>query len=448
MDFEEKIEEFIALNNLFKKGDRVVVGISGGADSVALLLSLKNYGCYCVAVHCNFHLRGEESNRDQSFVESLCRKLAVTLKVFHYDTTGYAEAHKCSVEMAARELRYADFERVRCEQKCVAIAVAHHRDDSVETVLMNLVRGTGIRGLSGIKPVNGFVVRPFLCVSRADIEEWLESQGQTYVTDSTNLSCGYTRNKIRLRLLPIMRELNPDVDNAIFLTSERLAQTFDIYKKCVDEEIAGLVSITAEGTVRIDIEGLMESASAESVLYEILSPYGFNETVIRNILSTLDAGAGRTFESAEYTLVTDRNCLLVKKNIEMLPDGYHCDISVPAEGQSVVGLPDGRKICISVLPGDTRLIRNPEVAMLDSEKTGDKLTLRVWRRGDSFVPLGMRGRKLVSDFLTDCKLSLLQKREQLVLCSGEDIIWIVGRRIDNRYKVTADTGHIVSISVG
>ena len=201
MQFTDKVKEFISSNALLKDGAHVIVGLSGGADSTALLMVLLRLGYRCTAVHCNFHLRGAESDRDQQFVTDLCKKLGVELKVCSYDTQSYARQNGISIEMAARELRYADFERIMNDTGADAVCIAHHRDDSVETVLLNLIRGTGIKGLTGIKPRNGHIIRPLLCVSRQEIEDWLHKEDQPYITDSTNLETDYTRN-LRSRLNP------------------------------------------------------------------------------------------------------------------------------------------------------------------------------------------------------------------------------------------------------
>ncbi len=443
MTVQEKVRGYISENRLMKPDERVLVGVSGGADSVALLLVLTGLGYGCVAVHCNFHLRGEESDRDQRFVEELCEKLGVRLFVRHYDTAGYAREHRCSIEMAARELRYGDFEALRVQNGCAWVAVAHHRDDSVETVLMNLIRGTGIRGLTGIRPRNGYVVRPMLCLSHAEIVAWLDSLGQSFVTDSTNLLCDCRRNRIRNQLLPLMRELNPDADNSIAAASERLRDVMDIYQKAVGADIARCVELRDDGIRAIGIGCLLGSVSPESLLFEILSPYGFNESQITEILNAADAEPGTLFESPEATLIKDRDVFLLKSSdAGRLWDN---EIRVRVKDGSVTALPDGSTLSMEILPAGSDIVRDPSVAMLDADRVGDELTLRRWRAGDSFVPFGMKGRKLVSDYLTDCKMNLFRKREQLVLCDPERIVWLVGQRIDNRCRVGEGTGRILKL---
>lgn len=215
------VRAYIEKYRLLTENRPVLVGVSGGADSIALLTLLVESGYSCIAAHCNFHLRGDESLRDEQFVREYARKLDVPFLMTDFDTRKYATSRRLSIEMAARELRYDWFEEQRVATGAQAIAVAHHRDDSVETLLMNLVRGTGIRGMSGIRPKNGFVVRPLLAVSREDILEWLARRGLRYVTDSTNLSDAYTRNFIRLRVLPLLKEINPSVKNSIARTDRK-----------------------------------------------------------------------------------------------------------------------------------------------------------------------------------------------------------------------------------
>lgn len=440
MNIQDKVRSFIESNQLLQQGDRVLVGLSGGADSVALLRLLGSLGYECVAVHCNFHLRGEESDRDQKFVERLCAGLGVVLSVVHYDTVEFARERQCSIEMAARELRYNDFERLRAHYDCQAIAVAHHIDDSVETVLMNLVRGTGLRGMTGIRARNGNVIRPLLCLRRYDIENWLREQGHEYVTDSTNLECDYTRNKVRLQLLPLLRQLNPDADGAIHSTSVRLMECFRIYSNAVGRDIERCMS--SDGHQRVlDIGRLRQSASVEAVLYEILSPYGYNDSQISDIMESLDGEPGRRFVSDRTVLVKDRDSLILMEKAELGSDAFV--VKVEKKDGYAVSLGDGHGMSVRVMPAGTPIVRDRNVAMLDADRLSDSLSLRTWRQGDSFVPFGMKGRRLLSDFMTDLKMSLFQKQNQLVLCDGDNIVWVVGQRIDNRYRVNDDTSSIL-----
>ena len=304
--FTRQIAKFIASERLLSHDARVLVALSGGADSVALFCVLKQLGYALSAVHCNFHLRGAESDRDETFVRDLCRKEHVPLEVVHFDTIAYAARHKMSIEMAARELRYEAFETLRREQGAEAIAVAHHRDDSVETLLLNLIRGTGINGLKGIRPRNGYVIRPLLAVSRQDITDYLERIGQAYVTDSTNLHDDYTRNKVRLNILPLMEQINPSVKDSLTETAARLNEVAILYNKVMKAETQCISTHLPDGTLRIDQTKWQASDTPKSLLYELLSPYGFRPAQIDDICLSARHTPGRRFRAATHEVLSDR----------------------------------------------------------------------------------------------------------------------------------------------
>lgn len=435
MQFTDKVKEFISSNALLKEGAHVIVGLSGGADSTALLMVLLRLGYRCTAVHCNFHLRGAESDRDQQFVKELCQELGVELKVCSYDTLSYAKENGISIEMAARELRYADFERIMKDTGADAVCIAHHRDDSVETVLLNLIRGTGIKGLTGIKPRNDHIIRPLLCVSRQQIEDWLHKEGQPYITDSTNLETDYTRNKIRLQLLPLMRAINPDADNAIATTAAHLQESYAIYSNAVNNALDAIVTKADDGFT-IDIPQLLRQPSVSAVLFEILSPLGFNSAQINDVAVSAHAQPGLRFRSATHEIIKGRNEFCVR---ELSSDRFEPIVMEIQSGNSVI-LPDGRTLSISTAPAGTPISKNPDIATFDASLLmGGCLTIRPWAAGDSFIPFGMKGRKLVSDFLTDIKTSPAERKNRLVASFNKDIIWVLGYRTDNRYRVTEQT---------
>lgn len=439
---EKLIQEYISKHRLIRREDSVLVGLSGGADSVALLRVLLSLGYRCVAVHCNFHLRGEESNRDQHFVEELCNTLNVPLEIPQYDTVEYASRNKISIEMAARNLRYADFETLRQRYGCAVIAVAHHRDDSVETVLLNLIRGTGIRGLTGIKPRNGAVVRPLLTLSREDIESYLRTIGQEYITDSTNLQSDYKRNKIRLQLLPLMRSINPRVDDTIERMSHYLSETEILYSAALNG-LKTQVLKKREGTIRIDIDSLLQSGVVHTLLHEILSPYGFNESQINDIESSIDGTPGRQFKTAGYTLYRERKELILIPD-NMVDSGFCALINL--ERDNLLQLPDGGNLLFRREQSGAPISSSRDIATLDAERVGTLLTVRYANATDWFVPFGMRGKKSVSKYMSDKKMDIAQRMQQYVVCSNEDIIWLVAQRTDNRYRITRETATQLIIS--
>lgn len=426
MDTEEKVAQYIERHRLFAAGSKVLVALSGGADSVALLCLLSGLGYPCEAAHCNFGLRGEESDRDEAFVRGLCREHAIPLHVTRFETTKEAEKRHISIEMAARELRYRWFEEVRQQCGAEAIAVAHHRDDSIETFLLNLLRGTGINGLRGIQPRRGNIMRPLLCLDRQEIIGYLESIGQAYVTDSSNLEDEYMRNKIRLHLLPLMEEIHPAARRSIQQTAAHLDEAAEIHNRSM-EELCRKVR-TPEG---ISIPLLQQTPAPQSVLHELLHPLGFNSAQIAEMARTLNGQPGKVFTAAGGRVVKDRDMLLV--------EAASISDTAQSAGKPVLEMEEAAYTPEFAIPRDRC------TACFDADKLEHPLSLRLWRHGDTFVPFGMKGRKRVSDYLTDRKFSLPRKERQWVLCCGEEIIWLVGERTDNRFRIDEKTKRVLLI---
>ena len=435
MKMEETVRQYIAQQRLLDRSCKQLVAVSGGADSVALLLILKRLDYDVEAVHCNFHLRGQESDHDEAFVRMLCDKEGIVLHLSHFDTTTYAELHQVSIEMAARELRYRYFEQLRQDIGAVEVCVAHHQDDAVETLLMNLVRGAGIHGLTGIRPRNGHVVRPLLCVSRSDIEDYLRSVGQDYVTDSTNLVADVVRNKLRLQVLPLLRELNPAASENMAKTARRLADVETLYDLTV-QRLAD--EVTVDGA--IDVEALLQGPAPESVLYELLTPKGFNSVQVEQVFGSLTGPSGRVFCSPTHEVVVDRGRLIVEERHETLPT-----MKIPETG--IYHYKEDLKLRFSMAES-LKISKAPDCATLDADKAHFPFIIRPVQMGDRFQPFGMEGSRLVSDFLTDRKYSVLEKRRQLVVTDATgNIVWLVGERVDQRYAVSADTRRVLEIQL-
>ena len=300
---------------LVEPDDKILVALSGGADSVALLLVLLQAGFHCEAAHCNFHLRGKESDRDEKFVRDLCRSRSIRLHTKDFDTMAYAREKGISIEMAARELRYGYFEDLRTDWRFDKIAVAHHRDDNVETLLLHLVRGTGLKGLTGMRYRNGYVIRPMLDTSREEIERYLAGEGQSYVTDSTNLETEAVRNKIRLEFLPILKTVNPSILDTLQDTIRHLEDAYTLYNIAVEDLKARICRNN-----RIDIQTLKNIPAARTVLFELLSAYGFNSVQTEEVFAHLDGGSGKVYESHEWRLLRDRKTLVLSRKDEQ----YKC----------------------------------------------------------------------------------------------------------------------------
>jgi len=397
-DFKSSIRDFIRQHALLADDARVLVCVSGGADSVALLRVLTALGYACRAVHCNFHLRGDESLRDEAFVRTLCRQTGVELDVVHFDTAAYAAQHKISIEMAAREQRYEVFEQLRTRYALDAICVGHHAEDSVETILLNLIRGTGIDGLTGIRPLSGHLVRPLLGVTRTDITAYLTTLGQTWVDDSTNAADDYARNRIRHHLIPLMEEINPAAMQNILSTARNLRGTADVCASLSTDE------------------------AATTLLHHYLAPQGYNSTQVRNLVDAL----------------RNRRQTLIPHSVHDLQE------AVPSLEFSVITVDDD----VSSTVRRHLDPHNPNRHFfVDMRRLTLPVTLRRWREGDRFCPFGMGGHtKLVSDLLTDAHLSRAERERQMVLCIGDDIAWVVGLRSDERFRVPSDATELLCAS--
>ena len=425
------IENYIDRLQLLKPKDKIVVGFSGGADSTALLHILHNLGYTCIAAHCNFHLRGEESDRDEAFVTDFAASLNLPLYKQHFDTKRIAKERGISIEMAARELRYHWFAELKEKHRADAIAVAHHKDDSIETVLLNLIRGTGIKGLTGIQPKTGDLIRPLLCVSKKDILQYVSSDNLPFVTDSSNKQDQWIRNKIRLQLIPLMETINPSVRKSIIQTMENMTEAFKIYEKEIDNTIQVIFN-REKGVISIPL--LKTSSSPESLLFEILKDYGFGKEVIKEMHTAIDSQPGKMFYAENYYVVKDRNEFLLSPVIQEDNKSYFV-----YEDDRIIETPV--RLTISFLSDNTKdlIEKKTNVACLDHDKLQFPLILRKWKKGDKFIPLGMKNFQKLSDFFTNLKFSKIQKENTWILISGEKIVWIVNHRIDDRFKADIHT---------
>ena len=477
--FVNQVRHFAHHHQLFTPRGKYIIALSGGADSVSLLLVLKHleseFGISLEAAHCNFHLRGDESLRDEQFCQQLCRRLHVPLHLVHFDTHAYADLHHVSIEMAARDLRYAYFEQLRRDIHAHDICVAHHRDDSVETLLLNLVRGTGLRGLRGIQPRNAHIIRPLLSHSRQQIEQYLDALGESYVTDSTNLHNDVKRNKIRLNVIPLLRELNPSVSQSIFETSLRVTEALKIFDDAIQRSIADVTTPPREYTsggalvssaptkqsrtaptkqlgttpshpLIISVPRLKQQPSPEYTLHEILSPRGFTSAQIEQIYTSLDTNpTGKIITSCTHELAFDRSTLILQPKT---PTPLVRPMHIPETGTYV--LSDNLKLKVETEECGDRYepSRTADCASLDASDIKFPLTLRHIQPGDRFVPFGMTGTKLVSDYLTDRKKNIFEKRAQLVLTDAQQrILWLVGERTDNRFRITPHTQQALRLTL-
>jgi len=432
--------EHIKKNSLCGKSGKILLAVSGGADSVVMAELFYRAGYTFGIIHCNFRLRGEESDADEKFVRELAlKKYKSPFFVKRFDTKKVAEQNKLSIQEAARELRYAYFEEIRKKEHFSSIATAHHADDSIETFFINLLRGSGISGLSGIPVKQKNIIRPLLFAFRNEIEAFAEKNNIKYRTDSSNKDSKYLRNKIRNKLMPVLEQIYPQYRNAINTTISNLRNTEAIYRAYLKK--ISLLKTNKNGLITISIKELKKLEPSSHYLFEFISAYGFNKYVCEDISNSLDEVSGKIFLSPTHRLVKDRENLIIEKRSTEEPD------------------------LIFFLNGDARQISNPiklkltvkktaslktfsagkDMALLDKDKLVFPLTIRKWQKGDYFYPLGMKGKKKLSDFFTDQKFSVIDKANTWLLCSDDKIVWVIGWRIDDRFKISARTQNILQV---
>ncbi|WP_372949081.1 tRNA lysidine(34) synthetase TilS [Mariniphaga sp.] len=436
----DKFIAYIKEKQLFEPQQKVLLAVSGGTDSMVLLhLFEKSEFDYSV-VHCNFQLRESDSDKDEEFVRQQVLMHGVPFFSTRFDTEDYARVNGISVEMAARELRYNYFEKIRAENNYDFIATAHHQDDLLETFFLNLSRKTGIRGLTGIKEKSGQIIRPLLFASRTNIEDFAQANYISFREDHTNSEVVYQRNFIRHRILPVFSELNPVFKKNLSETIENLRDVEDVFSFLIQKEIKNI--IFDEGNeVSVSIEKLRQFEFPKVLLFEILTPFNFNANVIQQIFKSLENLPGKQFFSKTHRLVKDRENLFItplpepenrifyieKDDIELF-----APLDFTLEKRSIKGF---------------EIIKNSNVACLDIEKLEFPLLIRKWKQGDYFQPLGMTGFKKISDFLIDEKIPIHQKENTWLLCSGQKVVWVMGHRIDNRFKITEKTKQVLQIEI-
>jgi len=434
----KKFTDFIEQNNLFTPGSALLAAVSGGMDSALMVHLLKSSGYNFGIAHCNFQLRGHEANADQEFCRQLAHQNNVRFHTINFDTLNYAADKKISIQMAARELRYQWFEQLKQQYNYSAIALAHHQNDAIETILLNLVRGTGIAGLHGILPKNGSLVRPLLFLSREEIEEIIKENGIIYVEDSSNASVKYARNKLRHEVVPKLRELNPALES----TFEKNLEHFREMETLLELRLAELKkelfivpdSYRDGDEIHLQTEAVKKLKPRRLLLFKLLQEYGFNETTVDDLVAALDKHPGKIFEAAYFTLILDRDKLILTKKNNKKQE----EISITAADDTI----NYGNYKLTLLHDDTPLIikDNPMAASVDAARLIYPLSMRAWRQSDNFYPLGMKTRKKLSDFFISLKIPLHKKNEVPLLINGNgEIIWIGGYRVDERYKVTHNT---------
>ena len=436
----DRFVEFVKGKELFAPQQKVLLAISGGIDSMVLLHLFEKTGFKYGIVHCNFQLRGEESDGDEKFVKQQVLVHGVQSFFQQFETEEYARLNGISIEMAARELRYEYFEKIRSENDYDYIATAHHQDDLIETFFLNLSRKTGIKGLTGIKEKAGRIIRPLLYAGRRDIEKYASKNFIDFREDSTNKEVVYQRNFLRNKILPLFSELNPSFGKNILASIENLKEVENVYDFFISAETEKVISQSGEG-LNFNIDALKNLEFPMLVLLETLKEYNFNPSVIEEIFNSLESESGKQFFSKTHRLVKDRGRLFVipvsidenqifyieKDDIELF-----APLALTIEKHSGEGF---------------KISKEPNVACLDFDKLEFPLLVRKWKQGDYFQSLGMTGFKKLSDFFIDEKIPVHEKENIWLLCSGKKIVWIMGHRIDNRFKITPNTKSVFQIEM-
>lgn len=425
-------KRFIQQHMLFAEHDKILLAVSGGKDSVLMAHLFKHCGYQFGIAHCNFGLRADESQRDESFVHMLAATLDVPFYVTHFKTKDYAAQQKVSTQMAARTLRYEWFEKVRSENGYAVIALAQHQDDAMETVLLNLTRGTGIAGLHGILPKREKLVRPLLFLSRRDIDRLIVSENINFVEDSSNMATNYARNKIRLKVIPQLKEINPNLEQ----TFEQNIQRFADAEMIIRQVVAALekeLLIKNHQDIHIPIAVVKSLTPQRLLFFELLRPYGFSESVTLEILQSLERYSGTSFYSTTHRITLDREVLILSE----LNAAVQQNIFIHGNEDFVK---TNHQLILISYSGTPYFEKTKVKAFVDADLLIYPLVVRSWQVGDKFVPIGMKTMKKLSDFFIDEKVPLVKKNQVPILVNGNgDIIWIGGLRQDNRYKVTGPT---------
>jgi len=437
----EQFQSYIQTNNLFIKADSILLGVSGGIDSIVMFHLFRLSGYKIGIAHCNFSLRGDESDQDEEFVRRLADNYNVPFYSTRFETQKIADDEGISIQMAARDLRYEWFEEIRIKEKYNYIAIAHNSDDQIETFLINLTRGTGIKGLTGIKNKSEKVIRPLLFANREEITDFVKRNNFLYREDSSNSSTKYGRNKIRHEVIPMLEKINPNFRKVMIENIQRLKETEQIFNQTIQENYKNCVT-EKSNSLLLNIDELKKLDPVETYLHEFLKPYNFSTTQIKDIVSVLDSNPGKQFFSATHRIIKDRDYIILEEISAQSGKLFYIN-----ENDFRIEYPIGLLIEKEFKNEGFVIQKDPNIGQLDFDKLVFPLTIRKWQKGDYFMPLGMNNLKKLSDFFIDQKLSISEKENIWILESENKIVWIIGLRPDERFKVTNDTKTILKIQL-
>ncbi|MCF6359937.1 MAG: tRNA lysidine(34) synthetase TilS [Cyclobacteriaceae bacterium] len=434
-----KFLSFIGSNNIAIKNTKILLATSGGIDSVVLAHLFNQLEVNFGLAHCNFKLRGKESDEDEKFVRKLAIELGVEVHITTFDTEQVAKSRGVSIQMAARELRYTWFEDIRENHLYDYVATAHHKGDVVETVLFNLSKGAGLEGLHGIRAKRGKLIRPMLFANRIEIQEFAQKESIKWREDSSNKSIKYSRNKIRHQVIPVLEEINPKAQDSIYTTSARINDAESFMHYALKDVFASLIEKKSETSI-INVNRLIAIPGCKYVLYEILKTFGFNFSQVESIAVSLTGVSGKLFYSATHVANIDRNTLLISPLTEPQQDSW---IQGTEENQVIKGITISTK---NIVRENYSIKSSNRILALDKSKLKFPLKIRRWERGDIFYPLGMTGKKKLSDYMIDAKIPVNLKEQILVVISDSKIVGILNHRLDRRFKIDEDTKTVFEIT--
>jgi tRNA(Ile)-lysidine synthase len=431
----------IQTNRLFDKNDVLLLAVSGGLDSVVLCELCRRAGQPFAMAHCNFKLRGGDSDRDEAFVQQLAAHYKVPFYMVHFDTVAEAAQRKQSIETTARHLRYDWLEGLRLQCGFAWVATAHHADDNAETAMMHFFRGTGIRGLRGMLPKQANVVRPLLFARRTELETFLTENGLAHVTDQTNFEDDYTRNYFRNQLIPGLQKVFPQAVDNVLHNIERMTGVETVYHLAIEQYKKKLLEPKGN-EVHIPVLKLQRTPAMATVLFEIITAYGFTAHQTEDVLALLHSQSGKYVASATHRILRNRQWLIIAPL--QTTEAQHILIEAPDREVVFAG---GALQFSTVDAAQQPLSTDAHIAQLDAAAIQFPLLLRPWKQGDYFYPLGMAKKKKLSRFFGDLKLSMVEKEKVWVLEMDKKIVWVVGRRVDDRVKVTGKTKQMLLIKL-
>ena len=435
MDTRNRLYTFIKQHALFMSEERIQLAVSGGRDSVLMAHLFHESGFKFGIAHCNFNLRDIESEKDEQFTSDLALELDVPFFSSRFDTLQHSQQHHVSIQMAARDLRYQWLEEIRSEFDYQYIAIAQHQNDVMETMLLNLTRGTGIAGMHGILPKKGRIIRPLLFLKRDEIDKMVVDKGIVYREDSSNLSTKYARNKIRLEVIPVLKELNPSLEETFESNRKRFEELEIVLEKRLADLKSQLFNLMKPDEYEIDLQGLKKLDPADTLLYGLFHPFAFTESTLQDFKRSWDGDPGKIFSSVSHDLYLDRERIILAKKKESFESAFLINDHVTSFNWN-----EKKYKAETVLIDHFILRKEKSVAQLDFNLLNFPLTLRKWNEGDRFQPLGVNGTKKLSDFFIEQKIPLIRKKDIGILENGNgDILWIAGFRIDERYKIKSNT---------